>query len=170
MVANEDVGAVAQNLAGVREYQGSSYGSQLGSGGDPEGHYRRLEISTGVFSATDNRFNAYLRTRLESDIRALYQGEAPIVSLEGLADETSGHSATRQQRIGDRTVEIEYWSNAMRGSLVPNKRGYSLTVRMEGAQAEVDALRPRVEAYIAQLQERFGLESTNKIEARREAA
>ncbi len=165
-----DVGTVVQNLVAVREYQGSSYGSILGSRGDPEGHYRRVEFSTGVFSARDNRFNAYLRTRAEADILAIYQGQEPTVSLEGIADETSGHDATRRQYVGEKVVEVSYWSNGMQGSVLPNKRGYALTIRMQGSQAEVDALRPRVQAYLAQLQQAFGLESTNRVEAKREAA
>ena len=158
-----------ERLVTVREYQGSSYGHLPFSGGDPEGHYRVLDFSTGVFSARDKRFNAYLRTQFEADILALYQGQEPTLSLDILADDTTGHDANRFMRVEGRVVEINYWSNSMRGSLLIHQRGYALTARMEGTQDEVNALRPRVEAYLSRLVQTFGLESTNKV-AEREAA
>lgn len=162
MVGDSNIGAIVQSLVSVKEYQGSSFGCQTASRGDPQGHYRVVEFSSGVFSAEDNRFNAYLRTRFGKEVLALYHGQTPTISLEGVPDERSGHDATRRQYVGDKMVEMSYWSNGMQGSVIPNKRGYSFTLRMEGTPAEVAALRSPVKVYLGQLQKQFGLELTNK--------
>ncbi len=169
MVGNE-TNVNAQPLAVLRQYQGNSYGSQPGSRGEPQGHYRILDVSTGVFSARDNTFNGYLQARFVDDVLTLYQGRTPPVSLEGIANQTTGHSGSKREYVGDKMIEIIYWSNGMSGTILPHKRGYSLTIRVEGTQEEVDALKPRLEAYLGQLQQSFGLESTNKVDTKREAA
>ncbi len=172
MVANANLALIVQNLEGlvtVKEYQGSSYGYVPFSGGDPEGHYRTLQFSIGVFSAEDNRFNAYLRDHFATDVLALYNGRTPDVCVERLEDIHSGYSGTARQVVDGRVVEMNYWSNAQRGSLLPHDRMYAVTVRLEAMPQEIDALQERVGTYLVKLRQTFDLESTNKV-AQREAA
>ena len=170
MVGNaKDAIQSLEGLVTVREYQGSSYGHVPFSGGDPEGHYRVLDFSTGVFSARDNRFNAYLRDHLAADVLALYNGTTPEVSVEDIENVQSGYSGNPRQVVDGKVVEMSYWSNAQRGAILPNDRMYAVTVRLEAMPQEIDALQERVGAYLLKLQQTFGLESTNKV-AEREAA
>lgn len=155
--------ANGQDLGVVREYQGSSYGSIRFSGGEPEGHYRTLDFSTGVFSAQDKRFNAYLRDQFATDVLTLYDGQTPVPSTEGQEDLHSGHSANRRQHVDGRIVEVNYWSNAQRCGSLPHDRMYAVTVRMEAMPGEVAGLQERMTRYLSQLQETFGLRSTNNV-------
>lgn len=172
MVSSEGCSAVQhlEHLVVVREYQGSSYGYIPFSGGDPEGHYRKIDFSTGVFSAQDNRFNAYLRDQFAADVLALYNGETPLPSAEGQEDLQCGHSANKRQDVNGRVVEVTYWSNAQRAACLPNERMYALTVRMETMPEQAPELQERVSAYLTQLQQTFGLLSTNNSATHREAA
>lgn len=170
MVANAETAIQSlENLVSVREYQGSSYGHIPFSGGEPAGHYRTLQFSTGVFSARDNRFNAYLRDHLEGDVLALYNGTTPEVSAEGLENVQSGYSGSPRRVVEGKVVEMHYWSNAQRGSVLPNDRMYAVTVLLETMPQEIDALQERVGAYLLKLQQTFGLESTNKVAERKAA-
>ena len=171
MVANAETAIQSlENLVSVREYQGSSYGHIPFSGGEPAGHYRTLQFSTGVFSARDNRFNAYLRDHFTAAVLALYNGTTPEVSAEGLENVQSGYAGSPRQVIDGKVVEMNYWSNAQRGSILPNDRMYTVTVRLEAMPQEIDALQERVSAYLLKLQQTFGLESTNKVAKERRAA
>ena len=166
-----DVGAVVENLFQTREYQGSSYGHKPFSRGDPEGYLRRIEVGSGVFSAADNRFNAYLRNQFAADVLSLYTGAVPEITPAAYAnDDTTGHSKKTQEFVGNARTEIEYWSNAHRTGTVPNDRMYSVTIRLEAMSEDVAALQKRVEMYSTQLQQAFGLRSTNSQEQRKEAA
>lgn len=170
MVANaKDAIQSLEGLVSVREYQGSSYGHIPFSGGDPEGHYRTLQFSTGVFSARDNRFNAYLRDHFAADVLALYNGTTPEVNVDGLENIQSGYAGSPRQVVDGKVVEINYWSNAQRGSILPNDRMYAVTVRLETMPSEIAALQERIGTYLLRLQQTFCLESTNKV-AEREAA
>jgi hypothetical protein len=171
MVATGEVQAVngLEGLVVTREYQGSSYGHVRFSGGDPLGHYRTVEFSSGVFSASDKRFNAYLRDQFAADVLALYNGESRTPSAEGQNDLHSGHSTNKRELVDGKLVETNYWSNAQRVGILPHDRMYAFTVRMETMPENVAELQERMTTYFTKLQQMFGLRSTNSF-TEREAA
>ena len=162
MVGNTDVGTVVKDLFHTLKYQGSSYGHKPFSRGDPEGYMRKIEVNAGVFSAGDNRFNAYLREQFAADVLSLYIGVVPEITPSAYTkDDTTGHSNSIQTSVENAKAEVSYWSNAQRTRTVPNDRMYSVTIRLEAMPKDVAALQERVETYFTKLEQAFGLQSTS---------